>query len=171
MPIKFEVSVGRIEALAVDAIVNAANRALIPGGGVDGAIRRAAGPELDQLLATHGGLPEGRALTTPGFKTRARFIIHTVAPIYFASDDDDWKERTLAECYASCIAEAHEAGVSTIAFPAIGTGAFGWPKEMGRDIALRAIRAAAQEQSCVERVVFCCFSEEDAALYRAALDR
>lgn len=170
MPAALDIVVGRIERLEVDAIVNAANRALIPGGGVDGAIRRAAGPELDALLSAHGGLAEGAALTTPGFRAPARHIIHTVAPIYFASDDEARKIALLADCYRNSLAHAHDAGAASIAFPAIGTGAFGWPKELGRDIALKSVRASLGKARTVSRVVFCCFSEEDAALYRAALN-
>jgi O-acetyl-ADP-ribose deacetylase (regulator of RNase III) len=163
MPAAIEILVGRIETLALDAIVNPANRWLTPGGGADGAIRRAAGPELDQLLARAGGLSEGEALRTPGFGLPARFVIHTVAPIYTdPSRDEAARAALLASCYAACLRAA--ADLASIAFPSIGTGAYGWPIETACRIALAEIAAAAMTQ----RVVVCCFSEADADVYRAA---
>lgn len=164
----FDIIVARIETLDLDAIVNAANSALMPGGGVDGAIRRAAGPELNALLANQGGLAEGEALTTPGFRLKARAIIHTVAPIYFGPEQEDWKIERLGACYVNCIAAARALNAANLAFPALGTGAFGWPKQLGRDIALASV-ARAQAEAPGPRITFCCFTEEDAALYRAAL--
>jgi O-acetyl-ADP-ribose deacetylase (regulator of RNase III) len=149
---RLEVVVARIETLALDAIVNAANTRLIGGAGVDGAIRRAAGPELGALLARQGGLGEGEALVTPGFALPACHVIHTVAPIYAAPGPRPEKLARLASCYRECLLAADRAGLAEIAFPALGAGAFGWPKPLARDIA-----------------VFCCFVEEDADLYRAAL--
>jgi O-acetyl-ADP-ribose deacetylase (regulator of RNase III) len=165
----FEIVVGRIERLAVDAIVNAANRALARGSGVDGAIRAAAGPRLDALLATLGGVAEGQAIVTPGFELPARFVIHTAAPVYFAAGDEAEKIRRLGACYCACMAAAHKAGCASIAFPALGTGAFGWPKALGCEIAIAHVQAALAQAPGLRRIVFCCFAEEDAALYRAAL--
>ena len=164
--IEIDVIVARIETLAVDAIVNAANRALLPGGGVDGAIRRAAGQALNELLLTYGGLDEGKALVTPAFKLPAASIIHTVAPVWFAPGDDGAKIERLRACYASCLAEAHRHGFAVVAFPALGTGAFGWPRDLGAGIAVAATRAAPAPP---KRVIFCCFTDADADIYRAAL--
>jgi O-acetyl-ADP-ribose deacetylase (regulator of RNase III) len=165
MSAQLEVIVGRIETLDLDAIVNAANTSLVGGGGVDGAIRRAAGPELNALLAEKGRLPEGRALTTPGFRLPARWIIHTVAPVYHASSDEPRKTALLRSCYRECIAQALEQGCASIAFPALGTGAFGWPKKLGCRIAVESAREIETEL----RIVFCCFSGEDADIYRAEI--
>ena len=168
MTVSIEVIVARIETLGVAAIVNPANRGLLPGGGADGAIRRAAGPELNALLATHGGLAEGAALVTPGFDLPAQWVIHTVAPIWFAPGDEAQKIARLRSCYSSCLLAARERGMTDIAFPAIGTGAFGWPRDLGASIALEETRAASAPPA---RVIFCCFTEEDAAFYRAGITR
>ena len=164
-----EIVVGRIERLAVDAVVNAANSALIRGSGVDGALRGAAGPRLDALLATYGGLEEGHALVTPGFDLPAKHVIHTVAPIYFAAGDKVEKIERLGACYRACLEAAERSGCASIAFPALGTGAFGWPKTLGCEIALANVEAGLAKAPGVARVIFCCFVEEDAALYRAAI--
>jgi O-acetyl-ADP-ribose deacetylase (regulator of RNase III) len=168
MPV-FEIMVGRIETAAADAVVNAANSALARGGGVDGALRRAAGPKLDALLATYRGLEEGCALVTPGFDLPARFVIHTVAPVYFAAGDEAEKIARLGRCYRACMEAAESAGCASLVFPALGTGAFGWPKKLGCEIAVANVQAAAPSAPSLTRIVFCCFVEEDAALYRAAL--
>jgi O-acetyl-ADP-ribose deacetylase (regulator of RNase III) len=160
-----EIIVGRIEKLEIDAIVNAANSSLLGGGGVDGAIRRAAGPELDVLLAQQGGLAEGCALVTPSFRLPARWVIHTVAPVYFAPGDAQRKMSVLRSCYRACIAAALEHGCGSIAFPALGTGAFGWPKDLGCRIAVESARDSKADL----HIVFCCFSEDDAAIYRTEL--
>ena len=161
-----EIIVARIETLAIDAIVNPANTALAPGGGADGAIRAAAGPELNRLLASMGGLAEGAALATPGFRLPARWIIHTVAPMWFARGRDQDKVATLRSCYSACLTTAAEIGAEAIAFPCIGTGIFGWPKALACETAISVIRA---HPAPVSRVVFCCFSLEDARIYEDAL--
>jgi O-acetyl-ADP-ribose deacetylase (regulator of RNase III) len=166
MSADIEIIVGRLEQLQAEAIVNAANRALLPGGGVDGAIRRAAGPALNDLLAAHGGLAEGEALVTPGFALPAGRIIHTVAPIWFAPGDEAEKIARLTSCYRACLEAARALSLDVIAFPAIGTGAFGWPRDLGARIALAQARAWTAPPA---RIVFCCFTEDDAAIYRAAL--
>ena len=166
--IEIEVIVAQIETLAVDAIVNAANRALLPGGGVDGAIRQAAGQPLNDLLLAHGGLDEGKALVTPAFKLPAANIIHTVAPIWFAPGEEDAKIQRLTACYASCLSAAHRHGFNVVAFPALGTGAFGWPRDLGAGIAIAQTRAAPAPP---RHVIFCCFTETGADVYRAALAR
>lgn len=166
---QLDVIVGRIETLALDAIVNAANRELIGGAGVDGAIRRAAGPKLNALLATMGALEEGAALITPGFALPARHVIHTVAPIYHSPGAETEKIARLASCYRECLMAAAREGLESIAFPALGTGAFGWPKELGCEIAVETVTEQLAFAPGVARVVFCCFVEGDAALYRRQL--
>jgi O-acetyl-ADP-ribose deacetylase len=163
---RMSVIVARIETLAVDAIVNPANSALIPGGGADGAIRRAAGPELDRLLSTAGRLDEGAALTTPGFQLPARWVIHTVAPIWDKPGAVADKVATLRACYSSCLSAGADIAVEEIAFPAIGTGIYGWPKKVACETAVGVVRA---HPAPVKRVIFCCFSEEDAEIYRGEL--
>jgi O-acetyl-ADP-ribose deacetylase (regulator of RNase III) len=161
-----QVIVARIETLAVDAIVNPANARLEPGGGADGAIRAAAGPEMNRLLASAGGLAEGAALTTPGFRLPARWVIHTVAPIWDAPGEENEKVATLRACYGACLSAGAEVGVKTIAFPAIGTGVYRWPKQLACETAVGVVRA---HPAPIGTVTFCCYSEEDAAIYRAAL--
>jgi O-acetyl-ADP-ribose deacetylase len=163
---RIEVTVARIETLAVDAIVNPANTALRPGGGADGAIRAAAGPELNRLLASIGGLAEGAALITPGFQLPARWVIHTVAPIWDWPGSDADKVATLRSCYAACLAASADVGAQTLAFPAIGTGIYGWPKPLACETAIGVVRA---HPARINTVIFCCFSQADAALYRETL--
>ncbi|MBU6373617.1 MAG: macro domain-containing protein [Alphaproteobacteria bacterium] len=162
----FEILVARLETLAVDAIVNAANRWLAPGGGVDGAIRRAAGPALDAHLAKFDGLEVGGALVTPGFQAPSRFIIHTVAPIWIAPGDPAEKSAALAACYANTFAAADAAGLGAIAYPALGAGAYGWPMTRAAAIAAETLKAQAVAARAVSRVILCCFTENDAAVYR-----
>lgn len=165
----FDVLVGRIETLALDAIVNPANARLAPGGGADGAIRAAAGPELDRLLARSGGLAEGAALATPGFALPSPWVIHTVAPVWPTGRSEREKIALLAQCYRSCVEAAAELRLKSIAFPAIGAGAYGWPITRAADIAVSATVESVARFAAVERVVFCCFTEGDAAVYRARL--
>jgi O-acetyl-ADP-ribose deacetylase (regulator of RNase III) len=166
----FDVLVGRIETLALDAIVNPANARLAPGGGADGAIRMAAGPELDRLLARAGGLAEGAALVTPGFALPSPWVIHTVAPVWPTGRPEREKIALLAQCYRSCVEAAAELRLKSIAFPAIGAGAYGWPITRAADIAISATVEAVARFAAVERIVFCCFTENDAAVYRARLN-
>lgn len=168
MASRLDIVVGRIERLALDAIVNPANQALVPGAGADGAIRAAAGPELDIFLATHGPLPASGALLSPGFRLPARHVIHTAAPVWFLDGEDTEKIRGLSNCYTACLDVAAEAKLTSIAFPCIGTGIFGWPKEIASEIAVTAVRAHPHPPA---RVVFCCFIEDDAWFYRAHLKR
>jgi O-acetyl-ADP-ribose deacetylase (regulator of RNase III) len=163
---RIEVLVARIETLAVDAIVNPANSQLHPGGGADGAIRRAAGPELTRLLDTAGRLDEGAALTTPGFQLPARWVIHTVAPIWDRPGSTQNKVATLRACYASCLSAGAEIGIGEIAFPAIGTGIYGWPKKLACETAIGVVRA---HPAPIKNVIFCCFTEDDAEIYRRTL--
>jgi O-acetyl-ADP-ribose deacetylase (regulator of RNase III) len=166
---RVEVLEARIETLAVDAVVNAANRELLPGSGVDGALRRAAGPELTELTAQMPPVDEGHAVVTPGFNAPAKHIIHTVAPIWFFAGSEEAKIAALSACYLNSMARAASLGLASIAFPCIGTGNFGWPRELACVIAIDNVRAALAHAPSLERVIYCCFTSEDAALYRARL--
>jgi O-acetyl-ADP-ribose deacetylase (regulator of RNase III) len=163
-----DIVVGRIERLARDAIVNASNRELMAGAGVDHAIRSAAGPEMSALLARHGPMGMRPAVMTPGFALPAKFVIHTAAPVWFIPGDRDEKIAGLALCYSACLEIAAQAGLRTLAFPALGTGIFGWPKDLACRIALATVRGTRAEGLSV---TFCCFTEEDAEIYRAEMAR
>ncbi len=159
------VVVGDITGLDTDAIVNAANNSLLGGGGVDGAIHRAAGPELLACTRQLGGCPTGEARITPGFRLPARWVIHTVGPVWH--DGSDNESALLANCYRHSLQLALLYQVRSIAFPAISTGVYGYPKEQAARIAVESIRPFEQDFS---RILFCCYSEEDAAIYRKLID-
>ena len=157
-----------ITTLETDAIVNAANSALLPGGGVDGAIRRAAGNELNEHLSRIAKCPTGTAVITPGYRLPARHVIHTVAPIWSRGDGE--QDALLASCYDGVLALADRYQIRTLAFPAIGTGAFGWPSDVAAHIALK-LTTAHLKQCAIEHVVtLCCFTPSDLAAYRKLLD-
>jgi len=160
-----EIIQGDITTLAVDAIVNAANSSLAGGGGVDGAIHRAAGPELVFASRRLAPCATGNAVITPGFRLRARYVIHTVGPVWRGGTNDE--EATLRSCYEGSFALALAQGdVSSIAFPAISTGIYGFPKARAAEIAIRAMR---EHESQFERIVACVFDAETEAMYRQAL--
>ena len=158
-----------ITTLRIDAIVNAANSMLMPGGGVDGAIRRAAGHELDDELARIGFCAEGEAIITPGFKLRATWVIHTVAPIWAGGSERAAQEKTLAQCYANALQVADDYAIPSIAFPAIGTGAYGWPADVAAKIAFDAVVGHLKYSRIQELVTFCCFARADRERYAAMI--
>lgn len=151
-----------ITTLTVDAIVNPANAPLRPGGGVDGAIRRAGGPELNAELARIGHCAPGSAVLTRGYRLPARFVIHTVAPVWRGGDVEE--ERLLASCYSSALKLADENEIVSIAFPAIGTGAYGWPARRASELAFEAVTFHLARGG-KQYVTFCCFSAEDRERY------
>ena len=158
-----------ITALDVDAVVNAANSALMPGGGVDGAIRRKAGREIDDDLYRIGKCPTGQAVITPGYRLPARYVIHTVAPIWRSetAEGDEKQKAVLASCYDSAFALADRYQICSIAFPAIGTGAYGWPSDIAAKIAFERATAHLSRCSIQDRVTFCCFTPTDLRAYTA----
>lgn len=156
-----EVIHGDITTLTVDAIVNAANSSLLGGGGVDGAIHRAAGPELLAACRPLGGCPSGEARITPAFQLPANWVIHTVGPVW--RDGEHGEAELLASCYRNSLELALQHEVRSIAFPSISTGVYGYPKPAAAAIALGQMRAFEER---FERIIACCFSAEDAALYR-----
>ncbi|AQW30013.1 O-acetyl-ADP-ribose deacetylase [Ralstonia syzygii subsp. celebesensis] len=153
-----------ITTLECDAIVNAANSSLLGGGGVDGAIHRAAGPELLEACRALHGCRTGQAKITPGFLLPARYVIHTVGPIWRGGRQDE--AALLAACYRNSLVLAKQHDVRTIAFPCISTGVYGFPPQLAAPIAVRTVR---EHGGDLDDILFCCFSVADLALYEAAL--
>jgi O-acetyl-ADP-ribose deacetylase (regulator of RNase III) len=166
---RFEIITGDITTLAVDAIVNAANQTLLGGGGVDGAIHRAAGPMLLEECRGLNGCQTGQAKLTRGYQLPAKWVIHTVGPIWQGGDNGE--EELLRRCYRSCLELAVRHGIKTIAFPSISTGAYHFPVNRAAEIAIAAIQEFLSEDQTLERVLFVCHDERTAIVYHVTLDQ
>ncbi len=156
-----------ITTLTVDAIVNAANEPLLPGGGVCGAIHRVAGPELTQECRLLGGCQTGDAKLTKGYRLPARYVIHAVGPVWKGGNDRESTQ--LASCYRRCLEVAAAHGIETVAFPSISTGIYGYPIDLAAKVANDSVRAALQKLVSIREVTFCCFSPSDFAVYQQLL--
>ena len=168
MTATLEVCQADITTLAVDAIVNAANSSLLGGGGVDGAIHRAAGPELLAECRRLGGCRTGEAKITQGYRLPARRVVHTVGPVWRGGQHGE--AELLAAAYTNSLRLAAEQGAQSIAFPCISTGVYGYPAREAAKIAVQAVRETLPQCPQIERVVFCCFSQQDAARYQQLLE-
>jgi len=163
---RIEILEGDITRMEVDAVVNAANTSLLGGGGVDGAIHRAAGPELLAETRTLGGCPTGEARVTKGYKLPAKWVIHTVGPIWSGGKKDE--DRLLANCYKNIFMAAVQIGAATLAFPSISTGAYRFPLERAMNIALRETKSFLQADQSIKKAFFVCFGREVYEAYQEA---
>lgn len=159
---------GDITKIKVDAIVNAANNSLLGGGGVDGAIHRAAGPELLAYNRKLGGCATGEAKISPGFRLPSKYIIHTVGPIWQGGTANE--DQLLANCYQNSLKLAVENQIKTIAFPAISTGVYGFPLDRATEIAIRTVKGFLRDNDAIEKVVFVCFDDNTYEVYKRLLE-
>jgi O-acetyl-ADP-ribose deacetylase (regulator of RNase III) len=164
MKLRIEINKGDITKQKVDAIVNAANTSLLGGGGVDGAIHRAAGPELLEFNRKLGGCKSGEAKISPGFKLPAKFVISTVGPVWNGGKNNE--DRLLSNCYKNSLKLAIENGIKTIAFPAISTGVYRFPLERATKIAVNEVKKFLEKHESIEKVIFVCFDEETYEEYK-----
>ncbi len=163
-----EIIQGDITRLKVDAIVNAANTSLLGGGGVDGAIHRAAGPELLAECRTLNGCPIGEARITQGYNLPAKYVIHTVGPVWHGGNSGE--PQKLASCYRQSLELAEKNNLTSVAFPNISTGVYGYPKKEAATIAVREVRNFLEEANSINRVIFCIFDEENYQIYQEFLE-
>ena len=164
---KFKIEMGDITTYAVDGIVNAANTTLLGGGGVDGAIHRAAGPELLEECKTLGGCDTGKAKITKGYNLPAHYVLHTPGPIWRGGKSNE--EQLLASCYRNCLAQASALGCKTVAFPSISTGVYHFPLQRAAHIAIQTISEYLQAHSDIQVVTMVCFDGASLAAYQQAL--
>ena len=169
MTTRISLARGDITREQVDAIVNAANQTLLGGGGVDGAIHRAAGPDLLAECRTLGGCPTGEARITGSYKLPARHVIHTVGPVWHGGEQGE--SELLAACYRNSLQLAAENGIRSVAFPSISTGAYGYPIRQAAAVAINTVQGFLAEDSTIEEIRFVCFSDVDYLVYRETLQQ